>query len=200
MVKVVGIVGSHRRNGATELLVREALKAAEEEGVEVEMVTLADRKIDFCKVCFDCSPEKEGECSIRDDDVPEICRKLEEADGIIVGSPVYFGLPTGKLKALMDRTIALRRAGFKLRNKVGGALAVGGHRNGGQEMTLTAIHTWMLVHDMLVVSDGKPTSHLGATGVARGREDAEKDSTGLQLARSLGKKVAEAAKQLHGKA
>ena len=98
----------------------------------------------------------------------------------------------------MDRTLALRLNGFKLRNKVGGALAVGAARHGGQEMTLLAIHAWMLIHDMIVVGDGKPTAHLGAAGVASTPEEAEKDMKGLEIARNLGRRGTEVAKLLKG--
>ncbi|RLI29814.1 flavodoxin family protein [Candidatus Bathyarchaeota archaeon] len=195
MAKILGIMGSHRQGGATEFYLNEALKAAREEGVEVEMVSLHDKDIKFCRVCYECRPENKGCCTLKDDAL-EILRRMEEADGILIATPVYFGLPSSRLKALMDRTISLRVAGFKLRNKVGGALAVGAHRHGGQEIALTAIHAWMLVHDMLVVSDGMPTAHFGAAGFARGRADAEKDEIGVKLARNLGKRLAQAVKLL----
>jgi multimeric flavodoxin WrbA len=91
----------------------------------------------------------------------------------------------------------LRRNGFLLRDKVGGVIAVGGFRNGGQELTIQSVHNAMLVQDMVVVSEGRPTSHYGATLWSGYPEGIEKDAFGLETARSLGKRVAEVAAKMH---
>ncbi len=111
----------------------------------------------------------------------EIYPLLEDADGIVVASPVYFGCMTAQLKALFDRTLMLRRQGFLLSGKVGGAIAVGGSRNGGQEKTVQAIHDWMHIHGMIVVGDN---SHFG--GIVH--VPAESDEVGMQTVRdTIGK-------------
>ena len=76
-------------------------------------------------------------------------------------------------------------------------MAVGGVRNGGQELTLQAIQAAMLVQDMVVVSEGRPTSHYGATLWSGHPEGIEKDTFGLETARNLGKRVAEVAARMH---
>ena len=98
----------------------------------------------------------------------QILSTLERADGIIIASPVYFGSVTAQLKAVFDRTIPLRRQGFRLKNKVGCAISVGGSRNGGQEKTLETVHTWMHIHGMIVVGDD---SHFGGIAVRPAAED-----------------------------
>jgi len=80
-----------------------------------------------------------------------------------VATPVYFGSMTSQCKAFLDRCVMFRRNGFLLRNKVGGVIAVGGVRNGGQELAIQAVQAAMLVQDMVLVSEGRPTSHYGAT-------------------------------------
>jgi multimeric flavodoxin WrbA len=110
---------------------------------------------------------------------------------IIVGSPVYFSNMSSLCKAFLDRWMVFRGT-FALRNKIGGAIAVGAARNGGQELTLQTIHAAMLCQDMIIVSEGRPSSRLGGILVST-NDDISKDETGLAAARSLGRRVAELA-------
>ncbi|ACV25156.1 flavodoxin family protein [Methanocaldococcus fervens] len=189
-MKVIGISGSPRPEGNTTLLVREALNAVAEEGIETEFISLADKELNPCIGCNVCV--ETGSCQIVDD-VDEILEKMKEADGIIIGSPVYFGGVTAQLKMLMDRSRVLRR-GFQLKNKVGGAIAVGAARNGGQETTIQQIHNFFLIHSMIVVGDSDPSAHYGGTGVGGAPGDCKNDKIGLETSRNLGKKIAEVLK------
>jgi multimeric flavodoxin WrbA len=162
---VVGICGSPRKGGNSEFLLNEALAVARERGFETERLLLSELKADFCSDCGDCSKGKR--CSI-EDDMLLILDALEKADGIIVASPVYFGCMTAQLKAVLDRTIPLRRQGFRLKGKVGSAISVGGARNGGQEKTLEAIHAWMHIQGMIIVGDD---AHFGGIAVRPAAED-----------------------------
>ena len=87
-MKVIGIVGSPRKNGNTELLTRHTLKAISEEGLDTELIRLAGLEIKPCTACMAC--KKQETCSIEDDLFP-IYLKMKEADGIILASPVYYG-------------------------------------------------------------------------------------------------------------
>lgn len=189
MVRIMGIVGSPRKEGNTENLVKEALKAAGDTGAEIELVRLGSAEIEPCVACDICKAT--GECAIYDD-MGEILEKMVKADGFIIGSPVYFGNVTSQLKMLMDRSRPLRMD-FKLKNKVGGAIATGGSRNGGQETTIAAIHEFLLIQDAIIVGDGAPMAHYGGTGVGATTED----ETGSQTSQNLGKRVAELAMKLN---
>jgi multimeric flavodoxin WrbA len=101
IMKVLGIVCSPRKEGNTEILVREALTAAKEAGTETEIVLVADKKIAGCDGCSSC--RQTGICHIRDDMQP-IYKQLETADAVIFGTPVYFHNVTAQAKAIMDRT------------------------------------------------------------------------------------------------
>ncbi len=125
-----------------------------------------------------------GECAIYDD-TSEILEAMMESDGMIIGSPVYFGSVTSQLKMLIDRTRPLRGS-FKLKNKVCGAIAVGGSRNGGQESTISVIHDFLLIHDAIIVGDGAPMAHYGGTGVGDTRRYHE-DEIGIETSKNLGK-------------
>jgi multimeric flavodoxin WrbA len=210
-VKILGIVGSPRR-GNTEILVKEALKAAEElGGVETEVLNVAPLKINPCIACFRCFDEKGSGrgCPSFDDDMEKVYPKLAGSDGIIIGSPVYFGGITGELKVFLDRTepfVRYARTGYGggLSNKVGGAIAVGYNRNGGQETSIQMIHSYFLVHDMIVVGSGPqetPGCYYGGGAVtypkrSRIHDAVLEDELGLRSSRGLGRKVAQVAKMV----
>lgn len=187
MVKVVGIMGSPRKNSNTEILLKKALEAAEDAGAETEIINLGTAEIEPCIACDIC--KSTGECAIYDD-MREITRKLENAQGIIIGSPVYFGNVTSQMKMFMDRSRPLR-IDFKLRDKVAGAISVGASRNGGQETTISAIHEFLLIHDAIIVGDGAPMAHYGGTGVGGTAGDIQEDQMGLETSSNLGRRIAE---------
>jgi len=135
--------------------------------------------------------------------------KLAESDGILIGSPVYFGGITGELKVLLDRTEPLVRYvrtvyGGGLSNKVCGAIAIGYNRNGGQETSIQMIHNYFLVHDMIVVGSGPqetPGGYYGGGAVTYPKRRrivnaVLEDELGLKSARGLGRKVAQVAKMI----
>ncbi|MBN2251387.1 MAG: flavodoxin family protein [Candidatus Altiarchaeota archaeon] len=193
-MKVVGLSGTHRKDGNTTILVKKALDVCRQKGAETLLIELSDKRIEYCTDCGSCV-EKNGYACPVVDDVPEILAALESADAVIIGSPTYFGSLSGKLKALFDRTLPLRRNNFRLSCKVGGAIAVGGSRNGGQENVIRDIHNWMLIHEMIVVGD-KKTAHFGGIAVARKPGDASSDVTGMRSAENLGMQVYEVSSRL----
>ena len=182
-------MGSPRTDGNTAFLVETALKSAEEAGAETEIINLGSATIEPCIACDICKAT--GECAIYDD-MGEIMEKLMDADGMIIGSPVYFGSVTSQLKMFIDRSRPLRGS-FKLKNKIGGALAVGASRNGGQESTIATIHDFLLIHDAVIVGDGAPMAHYGGTGVGGPKGSTEQDEVGMATSKNLGKRVAELA-------
>ncbi len=117
-MKVVGIVGSPRRGGNTEQLTQEALRIIEEEGIDTELVRLAERSILPCTSCGAC--ESEEICPL-DDDLSPLYHRLKEAQGIILASPVYFGSASPQLKSFMDRAGYISyNNGYTLARKAGG--------------------------------------------------------------------------------
>ena len=195
--RILGISGSTRDQGNTTFLVQMALDACKAKGAEVELIELAHKELLYCDYCNACTEKHNYTCP-KDDDVAGILLAMKAADGIVVGSPTYFASVSGKLKTLFDRTLPLRRDGFRLSKKAGGAIAVGGSRNGGQENVIRDIHNWMLVHEMIVVSDQK-TAHFGGIAVARNIGDAAKDETGIATAENLGLQVLEVASRLRSR-
>ena len=108
---------------------------------------------------------------------------------------IYFGNMTSLCKAFLDHCMIFRKRKLALANKVGGVVAVGGVRNGGQELTIQSVQAALMCQEMIVVGDGRPTAHFGATLVNKG-DDISADEFGLLTARNLGRRVAEVALRL----
>lgn len=210
---ILGICGSPRKGRNTDLALQAALAAAGEiDGIRTEILYLSDYKnIHDCIGCFSCCRETARQndgafvCpAFRDDDMAQIAPKLLECDGLILASPVYFGTVTATMKRFMDRTEGFLRYGqskyqYGLQHKVGGAIAVGGNRNGGEEFTLQTMQYYFMIHDMIVVgSGGQPTPGCYIGGGAttwpndKGSENAIlNDTLGYQSCKNLGKNVAQ---------
>ena len=102
-MKVVAFNGSARKDGNTAILIKRVFKALEAEGIETELIQLAGEQIRGCTACRACFETKNQRCVIADDNVNAYIQKMVEADGIILGSPTYFGMMSPEMKALIDR-------------------------------------------------------------------------------------------------
>jgi multimeric flavodoxin WrbA len=189
-VRIIGVSGSLRKGKTTGKALEIALEAARTVSptITTEVIELSGLNLDPYIAVGSKSVEGKG------DDFPALAEKLKAPDvhGIILGSPVYMGIVSSPLKQLMERCLAFRQGGFPLRNKVGGAVAVGAGRNAGVELILQQLVMFMLSQDLVVVGDGKPTAHWGGTVWNQG-DDISKDATGLATVRGVGKRVAEMA-------
>jgi multimeric flavodoxin WrbA len=161
-MKILAVNGSHRKGKNTAEMLKTVLAAAEELGAQTELVELMDYEIKECKSCNKCLFKPE--CSIADDDMGKLYEKMLEADGIVFGSPVYFSNVTGRLKDFIDRSRPLHLVENALDGKVGGAVVHAGLRNGGQELALTILHTYMMGQGMLVASDRVSDEAIVNTG------------------------------------
>jgi multimeric flavodoxin WrbA len=187
LMKVLGIVGSPRKNGNTEILMTHALNAVMESGLDTELISLAEKNIRGCNACMACS--KKEECSI-DDDLFSIYLKMKEVDGIILGSPVYFGSATAVMKALMERTGYIsRHNGEPFKGKVGGPLVVA--RRAGHNFTLSQITLWYQILGLVI-----PGSTYWNIAFGRNPGEVNSDEEGMKTAYNFGKNVAWIVKSL----
>ena len=186
-MKAIGIVGSPRKNGNTEILTKHTLKAIEEEGIDTELIRLADLEIKPCVACMACKEEEY--CPIEDDLWP-VYIKMKEADAIILATPVYYGSATAHIKALMDRTGYIAEwNGRVFEGKVGGPLAVAGRE--GQNFTIAQLAYWFYYMGCIV-----PGSTSWNIAFGREKGDVEKDQKGLETVWNFGKNVARLVRQL----
>jgi len=122
-MKVIAFNGSPRKDGNTTILINKVFNELEQEGMETEMVQLSAKEIHGCIACYKCMENKDQRCAVKDDAANEYIEKMTGAQGIILGSPVYFMDVTPEMKALIDRTGFVSRAnGGMYRNKVGAAV------------------------------------------------------------------------------
>ena len=163
-MKVLGLVCSPRRNGNTEILITEALASAKKAGAETEMLLVADMVIAPCDACGACMAE--GVCIV-EDDMQTVYEKLEEADGLIFGTPVYFLNVSAQAKAIIDRTYSCLMKG-KLRGKVAAVIAAARRVGAGQVLSL--MYTYFSAQRMIIAGGG----------IGYGREKGEvKDGPGM---------------------
>lgn len=172
-------VNSSPRKQSTDYVVSETENIVEDKGFETKRIDLRKKQINFCKHCDYCL--RENEC-VQDDDMEEINSSLEDADGIILATPVYNSGVSAQLKTLMDRTRALiARNQEALKGKIGMGIAIGGDRMGGQEITLTQIHSFYILNGAIPVSGGSFGANLGATFWSKDtREGVKEDDEGFK--------------------
>lgn len=184
-MKVLAINGSPRKRGNTQMLIDEAAKEIRKVGIDVESISIADYDVRPCTGCERCF-KKPWDCPIRDDAVA-VLRKMIAADGLLIGSPVYCGGVTAQLKALFDRSV-MPYQNSEFKDKVAGALTVGGAKNGGQELTLLQINTYFMMFDMVVAS--AENGFYGGMATGNDPGDVKQDKEGLDKAKGVGRRIA----------
>lgn len=147
-MKVLGINGSVRKNGNTALIIGQIFESLSTKGIETELIQLADYEIQPCRGCFACKGR--GNCVFKNDGFAEIFSHMTEADGIILGSPVYSADVSAKMKAFLERggVIVATNPGI-FRHKVGASVAA--VRRGGGMTTVDTMNHFMLNKEMIVV-------------------------------------------------
>jgi multimeric flavodoxin WrbA len=176
LMRILGIVCSPRKGGNTEILVEEALRAAGEKGAETELVLLAEKQVAPCDACEGCL--EDGACVI-EDDMQEIYQKLDQADGIIFGTPVYFINVSAQAKAVIDRTYPLLW-NRKLKGKV--AAAAVAVRRVGAGQVLSLLYSWFTVQRMVTVG--------GCVGYGRDKGEVREGPGGAPGSTAIGEAAA----------
>ncbi len=188
-MKVIGFNGSPRKDGNTGILIRRIFNELEKEGIETEFVQLSYKKIHGCIGCYKCLENKDRRCAVNDDDANAYIEKAAQAQGVILGSPVYFMDVTPEMKALIDRVGFVSRSnGGMFRNKIGALVAAA--RRTGAVHTLDTMSHFFLSTEMIIVGR--------AIGLGWEKGDVQKDEEGLLLASALGKRMAGLLQKLYG--
>ena len=189
-MKVVAFNGSGRKDGNTTMLIRRVLSVLEAEGIETELIQLAGKQIRGCNACRTCFSTKNNRCVIEDDKVNTYIQKMVEADGIILGSPVYFSMMSPELKALIDRAGYVAIANdYVFKRKVGAAVVA--VRRAGAIPTFDAINHFFLISQMII-----PASSYWNVGFGRKKGDVAGDEEGMRTMETLGKNMAWLIKKL----
>lgn len=191
-MRVLGIAGSPRREGNTEILMKTALGVLEDEGLQTEFLSLADRPIKPCVACRGCFASDTIRCVQEDPAFEGILDKFAQADGILVGSPVYFGSATPQIMALLDRVgYVSRKHPQLLRRKAGAAIVVA--RRAGQNFTFAQLNYFFLISEMIV-----PGSTYWNVAFGREKGEVENDTEGMETVKNLARNMAWLMKRLAG--
>jgi len=190
-MKVLAINGSPRKGGNTEILIRTVFAELEKEGIETELVQLGNKPVHGCTACYKCREVLNRQCQIKNDAINEIILKMIEADGILLGTPVYFADISTEMKALIDVSGYVTRGnGNLLKRKVGAAvIAV---RRGGAVHTFDSINNFFLINEMII-----PGSNYWNFAFGRNPGDVLQDEEGMQTMRTLGENMAWLLKKIH---
>lgn len=182
MTKVVAFNGSPRPEGNTGLLIRHVLEGLEKEGIATELVQVGGKRIHGCTACMKCFENRDRRCVFDDDIANECIANMAEADGIILGSPVYFLDVTPEMKALIDRAGFVSFANDRpFRHKVGNAVVA--VRRIGATRTFDSLLHFFLANDMIV--PGFPVM-----GVGLDIGDVERDVEGIEQTKRVGHNMA----------
>jgi multimeric flavodoxin WrbA len=179
-VLIIGLSGSPRVGGNTDIILEEALAAAKGEGAEVKLIRISDYHVQPCNGCMACFGTKR--CVI-DDEGETLYQEIVKADGIILGSPSYFQGVTAQMKIFIDRIgfLDLARGRKDFAEKVGGVIAVA--RRSGVSNTCNQMITFLTAVAMTIPSGGR------AFAIGREKGEVSKDQEGIDSARHLGKMI-----------
>ena len=192
-MKVVAFNGSARKDGNTAILIKRVFKELEKESIETELIQLAGQKIQGCIACYKCFEAKNKRCVVTDDIVNECIGKMEQAEGIILGSPTYFADCTAQIKALIERAGLVSKAnGEMFRRKIGAAVV--SVRRSGAIHAFDTLNHFFTIGQMITVG-----SSYWNIGVGREIGEVEKDEEGLLTMSVLGKNMAWLIKKVYGR-
>jgi multimeric flavodoxin WrbA len=191
-MNVVAFNGSARLDGNTAILLKTALGELEREGIQTELIQLAKEQIPGCGACYRCFKQKDERCSVDTDPVNDYIAKMAAADGILLGSPVYFADITANMKALIERCGMVSRANDDLyQRKVGaGVVAV---RRGGAIHAFNSLNHFFTIGQMVIVG-----SSYWNIGIGREPGAVSSDEEGMKTMRQLGQNMAWVLKKLAG--
>ena len=209
MIKIIGISGSPVKKGNVERCLEEALNSiADKEDVSIEIITLSEKEIKGCIHCNWCVKNQADEkFCFQQDDMSDIYPKILEADGLILASPVHLGRLSGLLANMIDRLRVFVHGNIyrgRLRNKVGGSLAVAFFRGGGIETTLSSINSMFFAFQMIIANSVGYQSGAGILTSLEGKGNVQKgvshmaleDDFGMYSAKSLVQRVLELAEMI----
>ena len=190
-MKVVAFSGSARKDGNTAILLNLVLDELKGEGIATELIQLAGENLSGCVACYQCAKNKDNKCALYKDRINEYIAKMIEAEGILLGSPIYIADVTANTKALIERsTIVSRNNGNLFKRKVGaGVIAV---RRGGAIHGFSSINHFFLINEMII-----PGSHYWNLGIGRNPGEVRDDAEGIQIMKTLGQNMGWLLKKIH---
>ena len=182
-MKVLAINGSPKPEGNTAQALQHLLWEVKNEGIDTELVTIGNKSIRGCIACGQCRTKLDKRCSSFDDTVNELQPKMSNADGIVLGSPVYYAGISGTMKSFLDRAFLVGNASGLFRLKIGAALVA--VRRGGGSTAFDQLNKYFQISEMTTVGSCYWNIIHGMTP-----GEIEQDAEGLRIVRTLGRNLA----------
>jgi len=190
-MRVVAFNGSPRKEGNTYLLIQRVFEELGREGIKTEYVHFGGKPLRGCTACLKCVEKRDRTCVLPDDGLNEYVAKMEQAEGIILASPVYFSNVTAEMKALIERAGYIAKAnGGLLKRKVGAAVVA--VRRAGATMVYSDLNFFFGINEMVIA-----TSSYWNLGIGRTPGEVLKDEEGMKTMEALGQNMAWLLKKLY---
>lgn len=187
---VVALNGSPRARGNTYHSLNTVLGVLAEEGIQGELIQLGGKKLGGCKACYQCMQKKDRRCAQNDDEMNFFIEKVLAADGILIGSPVYFSNVSSEVKAFIDRCGLVAKMNDNILKGKAGA-AVISVRRAGATFAYSAVNFFFGISEMII-----PCSNYWNLGVGLMPGDVANDAEGVQTFKTLGYNMAKLLKQI----
>jgi multimeric flavodoxin WrbA len=191
-MKVVAFNGSPRKQGNTFIALNKVMDELKAEGIETELIQLGGKSVHGCIACYKCWEKKDRRCHGPKDAMNDFIAKIDEADGVLIGSPTYFASCSTEVKALIDRVGLVSIANDRMLSRKVGAAVVAVRRQGAIQV-FNQINMLFFINNMMVPGS---TYWNHVIGLQPG--DGLKDEEGLQTMSNLGKNMAWLLKKIKG--
>lgn len=183
-MKVIAVNGSPRKDGNTSIAINKVFDVLGAEGIETEVFNIGGKAVKGCTACSKCKETKDGMCVLKGDDFNDIFKAVYDAQGLIVGSPVYFGSVTPETKAFIDRLGYTSRAGgFLLKRKVCAGIAI--ERRQGAAMALSQINNLFMLTRAITIG-----SIYWNMAIGRNKGEILDDEEGMETFKVIGEEMA----------
>ena len=183
-MKVVAINGSPKANGNTFTVIDAVCDQLREEKIKCEIVHVGNKPIHGCIGCGQCRKNRDGKCVLKGDEVNSYIEKMRDADGLILGSPVFFSGMAGTMKCFLDRAFYVAGSnGGLFRHKVGASVVA--DRRAGGVTTFGQLNNYIAYAEMFM-----PASNYWNVAYGAAPGEATRDAEGMQIMRVLGKNMA----------
>ena len=183
-MKVIAFNGSARKDGNTAILLNLVLDELKAEGIDTELYSLAGKPVQGCIACYKCFEKKNKRCAVEKDIMNECIQKMDEADGILLGSPTYFADVSAGMKALIERCGMVGRANADMYKRKVGASVVAARRAGAIHV-FNSLNYFFTINEMII-----PGASYWNIGMGRQPGEVNNDAEGVQTMKTLGKNMA----------
>jgi multimeric flavodoxin WrbA len=183
-MKVVAFNASSRKDGNTATLINHVFDELKKEGIETELFQLAGENLIDCQACMKCFANRDKKCSMTKDEMNGYIEAMLDADGIILGSPVYFSGISSNMSSLIDRVGLVSKANDDMfKRKVGASVVA--VRRAGAVPTFNSLNYFFFISQMVV-----PGSSYWNMGYGLAKGDVENDAEGVETMKNLGSNMA----------